>query len=242
MTPRLAEFGPLIDAEPARAHIVALREQGLSTRTISRLSGVSMKAIASLIWGVEGRPPTAHVRQDTADRLAAVDPRLELLAPLNMVSATGSRRRLQALVAVGWPLRRLAIEMPTTNSWVGKLARGRVTRVRVSTARKIRALYDRLWDVAPAAGTPRERRAVTMARQAAAERGWAPPMAWDDIDDPAAEPQGAGYTPARGKLPDASEIAFLVAGGDSVEVLADRYETSVDSVRQRLHRAKETTA
>lgn len=243
-TDRRTMCGPLVDAEPAREHIARLRASGLSIKVISRLSGVSMKGLASLIYGIGGRPPAVQARQDTIDRLAAVNPRLELLSPLTKVGSTGTCRRLQALQAVGWSQRRLAAELGTDAGYVGKLSRSEARRVRVRTAVAVRAVYDRLWDARPPMRTPAELGVVSRMRSMAARRGWAPPMAWDEetIDDPTAEPQGAGYVPGRCKLPEPGEIAHLIAGGDSAEVLADRYDVSVRYVRDRLDQQSEVTA
>jgi hypothetical protein len=246
MNQRLAEFGPLIDAADTRTHVARLREHGLSVRTISRLSGVSMKALASIVWGVDGRAPNALVRQDTADRLFAVRPRLELLDPLTKVGSTGTRRRLQALQVVGWSQRQIASRLRTNGSYIGKVVHGHVRHVQVRTALAVRRLYDELWDVVPPMVTAAQRGSVTRVRQGAARLGWVPPLAWDDdtIDDPAAVPEGAGYVPpALGKLPEPAEVRLLVQGGDSLEVLAGRYGVNVKAVQAKLARAKkEATA
>ena len=123
MSDRLAELGPLIDAGPTREHLARLQSFGLSVRTLHRLSGVSMKSLASLIWGVEGREPSGQVRQETADRIMAVRPRFELLSPVAKIGVTGTQRRVQALQVVGWsPL--LIAAVWATGCVVGYLAPG----------------------------------------------------------------------------------------------------------------------
>ena len=101
--------------------------------------------------------------------------------------ATGTRRRIQALMRCGWSVSLLAARLGQPRQVLrAKLhVRGRVTP---ATAAAVRALYDDLWDRPPPEGTRFERRAATMARRYAAERGWPPPCAWDEpaIDDPAA--------------------------------------------------------
>lgn len=245
MSDRLAEYGPLIDAGAAREHVTYLRSKGLSVDSIARFSGVSPKSLASLVWGIEGRPPSSKVRQDTADRIFSVRPRVDLLKPTCAVDATGTRRRLQALQVLGWSPGLLSAQLSMSHTYVNRVCRGELTQVRVFTAQSVRALYERLWDKQPPQAGQYQQMAVTRIRRKAARNGWAPPMAWDDatINDPKAIPEGVGtVAPQRGKLPPPDEIAWLVAGGDSIEVLADRYGATVDGVKQRLHRAKAAAA
>ena len=54
--------------------------------------------------------------------------------------------------------------------------------VRRSTAERIAALYDR-WCMTPGP-------AATRNRAMAVRRGWAPPLAWNNIDDPDEQPRG----------------------------------------------------
>lgn len=62
----------------------------------------------------------------------------------------------------------------------------------------IAAVYDRLWDRDPPAGTRLERQAAREIAERAARGGWAPPMAWDDdlIDLPNTRPAD-GWRPRR---------------------------------------------
>ena len=99
-----------------------------------------------------------------------------------LVDATGTRRRLRALSAIGWSLAALAAEMEYANprSMQFMLHRDKVNR---ETAAKIAALFDRL------SMTPGPSKS---ARDRALSKGWAPPLAWDEgtIDDPNAVPRG----------------------------------------------------
>ena len=106
--------------------------------------------------------------------------------------ATGTKRRVQALMAAGWPLARQAVLLgrDDTNFWKTLHAR----RVTPKTARAVAALYDQIWDRPPPLANKWEKSASTCARKQAAAAGWPPPLAWDDdpgphcIDDPAASP------------------------------------------------------
>ena len=125
------------------------------------------------------------------------------------LDATGTRRRLQALIWNGWSLSTLAGRYGCTPKGVRRMLA--YERVGQGTAGKVRALYDDLWDQSPPQGTPYERRAVTTARGYARERGWVPPLAWDEdaIDDPAAVP-AQGWRRRSERRPAASPVAAAI--------------------------------
>ncbi len=54
--------------------------------------------------------------------------------------------------------------------------------VTTQTAQDVSALYEQLWNLRPPQSTNDQRVASDAARVFAAERGWLPPLAWDDID------------------------------------------------------------
>lgn len=105
-------------------------------------------------------------------------------------SPIGVRRRLEALCALGWTNTQLAREMGSTVDVLQERRKRLGNRVLRSTAQPIYELYDRLSMVRPE-GAYAER-----ARRDAAAKGWAPPLAWDDIDDPAEVPQHLVTGPA----------------------------------------------
>jgi hypothetical protein len=81
------------------------------------------------------------------------------------VDATGTRRRLHALMVLGWPTSAIGAELGVSEdavklwTWNG--------RVRLETAAKVAALYDRWWD----RPGPSKRTAAYAAR-----KGWLVPM------------------------------------------------------------------
>jgi hypothetical protein len=70
-----------------------------------------------------------------------------------LVDATGTRRRLQALVAIGWHRTELARRLHLGPSQFKALLRRRC-RVAAEAAAAVEALYDRIWDQRPR-GSPR---------------------------------------------------------------------------------------
>lgn len=106
--------------------------------------------------------------------------------PVGLVDSAGTRRRLQALAAIGWSTTRLATELGVAQQRVSEL-QAHTARVQAQLAARVSRLYDRLWNVALA--WP----GAAACRVYAAGKGYVPPLAWDDdtIDDPAAEPVGS---------------------------------------------------
>ena len=106
------------------------------------------------------------------------------------VSAVGSRRRLQALMTLGWSLPRLEQEAGA-RPWLFRQIVKRSRRVHRDKAALISSLYDELWNREPATETQLEAHSVSYTKTIARRNGYAPPMAWDDdtIDDPKAEPR-----------------------------------------------------
>lgn len=179
----------LTEAAPARDWAQVLRASGMGWRRIAEVSGVPDSTVRQLLFGKQGRA-LSRVRAETAERLLAVRPELANLAPSMLVPAAGTQRRVQALVVTGWTLEQQARAIGCRRSRLDYLMTAESCTA--ETARQVRALYDAAWDkpYRPRNGyeADAQRRAVRRAR----ERGWAPPMAWDDdeIDDPAARPRG----------------------------------------------------
>ena len=113
-----------------------------------------------------------------------------------MVPATGTRRRIQALAALGWPTSEVSRRAGYERSHLGLLMRRE--SIRRTTAERIAAVYETLSMQLPPETTKTQRIDASRARRIARERGWPPPLAWDDdhIDDPAYEPHAWHYVPA----------------------------------------------
>jgi len=85
------------------------------------------------------------------------------------IDATGTRRRIQALIANGWTTDLLGSRLDITGNAVSQLARRRLTHPR--TAARVRALYEALAD---------RRGPSDYNVTASMKRGWLPPIWWDD--------------------------------------------------------------
>ena len=181
---RAQTFGrwrPFVDAAPVREHIRDLRAAGIGVEQIAMLAGTSTSHVRDLADpGSVRHPGIRRVRPETAQRLLRVRIDQANRAPRSHVLATGTRRRLQALTTVGWPHDELAARLGRSSAG---LRRSMLSNsVTAQTARDVSALYEQLWNLRPPQSTDDQRAAADAARAFAAERGWLPPLAWDDID------------------------------------------------------------
>lgn len=94
-----------------------------------------------------------------------------------MVPAIGTRRRIQALKALGHSGADIAKPLGVTYQAVHKLEHGTSDKVFAATAEKVAVVFEQMCMV-PAIGYHQRR----MRNQALA-RGYLPPLAWDDIDN-----------------------------------------------------------
>lgn len=174
-------YDAYVDAEPVRKHVEALSIAGVGRRRLAELSGVSQTAIQTLKNGTpskRGGIPPARIRRETAEALMVITGAAQV-APHALVNARGSHRRIQALVARGWSRTRLAGLLGVSNL----TAMLKTSSLTQQKADQIAALYEKLWDKTPSFNSTHEavgaRRAMNFARR----NRWAPPLAWDDIDN-----------------------------------------------------------
>jgi hypothetical protein len=177
---------PYVDASPVREHIAALRAAGIGVERIAHLAGLSVSHIHELAEHNHGHSRgTQRVRPGTASRVLAIGIDDVNRAPHSRVDATGTRRRLQALQAVGWPVELLAAQLGRRPTSLHRSMTGESVTAR--TAHDVVTLYERLWNTRPPRATQGQRAGADAAQDHAAARGWLPPLAWDDIDtDPTA--------------------------------------------------------
>lgn len=176
------EWKPFVDAEPVRQHVRDLRAAGMPLETIAALAGVAAGNIYKLFDASRTK-----VRAGFADKLLAVTDTAPP-PPRARVDSTGTRRRLQALMFMGWSATQLAERLGMDRSFIRKV----MDRLQVEgpTARAVRDLFAELSNAAPPNRTRYERMVVSRAQRYARERGWVSAMAWDDIDDPREKPKG----------------------------------------------------
>lgn len=163
------------DATQARHHAERLIAAGWTQAQIARAAELNHRTVCDVVNGA------STIANGTA--LAILNIGIGA-APLDGrdVDGTGSMRRIQALVAIGWSLAQLAPRIGMYVTDLGLIANGKRPRVRAATADTIARGYRRLARVpGPSA----------RARNEAARRNWAGPAAWEEhtIDDPTAQPE-----------------------------------------------------
>jgi hypothetical protein len=123
---------PYVDASPARQHVEELRAAGMGLKLIARHSGVAHGALAKLIYGDAQRrlAPSKRIRPETERKILAVQATIDTLGATVHVDATGTRRRLQALVAVGWSQSQLARRLDMAVSRCRRETRRLMARIR----------------------------------------------------------------------------------------------------------------
>lgn len=240
---RLKAYGrwqPFTDATPVREHVRQLMACGIGAARVAALAQVPRSSVGHLLYGdpARGEAPSRRIRTATAKRLLAVRFSEAYLAPGTAIEAAGTRRRLQALMATGWSGRSLAKQLAMEPGHLHRILGGRPA-VTAATARRVRELYDRMWDQPPPEATRGERISAVKTRAHAARRGWPPPLAWDDdtIDDPDARPQ-PWQRPTRRRSDDlVADAAELGGLGYTRAQMAQRLGISRDALDKAISRA-----
>ncbi|MER6534364.1 hypothetical protein ABT215_11235 [Streptomyces sp900105755] len=195
---------PLLDAEPVRQHLLTLHAAGITIFRVAALTGMSHRSVRAYTQHDYGNkaPRRRRVTREVAERILAIDP--EQHTPGN-VHPIGSRRRFEALAAIGWPSIHVAKTAGINPS--NRTVIFTRTVLRATTAAKITDAYEQLKHQKP------ERRgirkgSITTVKIRARENGWPPPSYWDDaggIDDPDFEPR-YGITRLEIVAQDANEV------------------------------------
>lgn len=180
----------LQDAGPVRDHIAYLREHpdgGMTCQAIADAAGVAMSVVSEI-----GRGKRNQLRDTIANKILAVDYRGVDTPHGAWMDPTGTTRRIEALYAIGMTCRVMADEMGKANvRVVWNYRNDKYVTARVQ--QKVKEMYDKLryvdpydLDIFPPV--------ISRNKRMAKERGWAPPMCWDDdtIDDPNAHPEWTG--------------------------------------------------
>lgn len=210
-----------VDAEPVRRHIRRLHAAGYTSWWIARLAGVATETVIGFtrpinrIGNRKGVKRTCH--PDVAAKILAV--RAEKALP-GLVDTTGTRRRLQALIATGWPIEHVARRIGMHGNHL-RLTVGR-PRVYGRTAQAIADAYEQLESRRPERnGVPKVE--ADKARRRAAANRWPTPRYWaermDVIGDPDFEPL-YGVTKREIVAQDANEL--MRVSGLSREAAAER--------------------
>jgi hypothetical protein len=180
----------MVDAKPVRKHVKDLMQRGWGIDLIVTNTGAGRNTISRLLYGEPAKnlPCPSVIKADLSDKILAYTPTGRRIryegTTIESVDATGTKRRIQALVACGYSMTFIANEFGTHKQVVSGMLKNE--RVLLTKAEEFKMVYDKLWNVEPPRNTPSEKKAYTTAKKMAAENGWFPPMSWDDdsIDNP----------------------------------------------------------
>ncbi len=196
-----------VDATQVRVHLERLIARGWTQDQIAAATDLNQATVSIVL---SGQYKGVHKRTAAA----IFDVRLDQTPPIpsGLVDATGTRRRLRALAALGYNLTDIARHVGVPQSSLHQTLEGPWERVRTTVATKVARTYRQLSTRPAPSG-----RHAEQARNAAMERGWHGPMAWDDIDDPACKPDRDGpVAPCHVHADDVAELAAL--GLDDAEI------------------------
>ena len=145
----------------------------------------------------------------------------------------GITRRIQALRATGWSTVQISRLTGLNTVTVRAIGLDETRRITPATAQAVYAAYQRAAYRQPPSRRPDEIRVVTQVRADAKRRGWAPPMAWDDIDH---DDRPKGIRRGRSGPIDLDDVLRLLRAGVAPEEVADRVGVQVSSLGRRLRR------
>jgi hypothetical protein len=186
---KASDWKPFVDARPVRDHLAYLSANGVGLRQVAKITGIARTNLQAMTEPDRPRGVRTHL----AEKILAIRPNIDTVGDRAYLDATGTYRRLQALVALGFSTHYLAQRL----GWRQGSMRVVPSRPHVqgAFARAVRDLYDELWNAKPEQFGLRPA-GITGARKRAAANGWALPAEWDDdeIDDPAAQPHRARRT------------------------------------------------
>ncbi|BAD58890.1 hypothetical protein [Nocardia farcinica] len=158
----------LVDIEPLRDHLRWLSSLGFSDDALGRGCGLSHNAIRRIRLDDVGQ---RHVQITRAARIRTLTHVPVPAQADTWVPALGAIRRIHALQAIGYTTRDLADYLNTPQQGVSQITKR--TRIYGSTWLRVRDVYDEL------SGTPGPSRT---GEKKARDRGFAPPIAWEDVD------------------------------------------------------------
>ena len=137
-----------------------------------------------------------------------------------VVDSARSVRKVRALRALGWTESMLAAEMGMSQQSLNNVVRR--ARIKATTAQRIDALYARLEMVIPP-----DTRYTRESRARAQANGWAPPLAWDDIDSGVLADQGSDATPYSRDRLDLDEVEIAISRRDFSRKLFSRERAEI---------------
>lgn len=178
------------DARPVRIHILGLYSAGFTDRRIATLAGLAPETVSGFTRPINRAGNRKGIKRrchaDIAAKILAV--RAEEAVP-GLVDSIGTRRRVEALVALGWPVEHIAHRVGISSNHLRAVMRR--PRIYGNTAQAITKAYNDLRVARPERNGVNKVQ-VKRARNRAAANRWPTPTYWDQyadaINDPDFEP------------------------------------------------------
>ena len=155
----------------AWAAIDRMLASGRTLSAIAATAGIDRKVFSAMLRARRNRGQK-RIRYARAVAIIEAETRP---AVGGYVDATGARRRLQALAVMGWSQRALSDRSGVGARLVHHIQSGGVTTTAVRNVEAIARMYTEIQDV---------RGGSEQTANLAVLKGWDPPAAWDDVDDP----------------------------------------------------------
>lgn len=199
-----------VDATPARDRVNQLAAEGFSRQAIAAAAGISRRTVVA--HTLDSRRQLGRRTSNAILGLARADIARKS-EPTNLLPAIGAARRLQALMRMGWRMSDLAADR-TEYHLINKVRTNPEHRISAQSWLRIAEMYAQR-EMIPG---PHQGNATK-----AAKYGYAPPLAWDDIDDPTEQPNLTGES-AGGRMD-------LYLSGLSDSAIAREENVTVDAIR-----------
>lgn len=164
-----------VHPDKALAKIEELLRTGVTILAIAEAAGLSATVLHRIRSG-----KVDLIERDTQKKILNAKP-----GPGKHINITGTRRRLQAMAALGYSLTDVADATGVKPALITNIRTGRSVSTAPETAEAVKEFYEIIKDT-PAAETPMSRRAIAFAER----YGWVPSSAWEglDIDNPNVSP------------------------------------------------------
>lgn len=189
-----------VDVAPARAYLRKLHHvYGMSCRQLAERCSLSEGSISEIIAGYRAgekgkRHPLKEIYRENAESVMAIEPEFPKDRGGARVNAIGTTRRVQALAAMGYPVKWVGEQCGFRGPTFNLIAQGRRQFVYFSTAYKIKKLYERLETDPHPERHGIKLQSVNLAKSYARRNGYVPAILWDwdTIDDPEGFPDYTG--------------------------------------------------
>lgn len=160
------QWNPWGDLDAVRAHLARHKALGVGASRVADAAGVAR----ATVWAIQ-RHEAKRITRATADKILAVSLKP---TPNAKVAAVGSRRRVHALMCMGYTQTVIRERAGVTRAPMIRIAAGAPLTV-ARIAESIMRVYDEL-SMVPAPVSQSSKVARTHARK----MGYLPPLAWDD--------------------------------------------------------------